>query len=292
MTGRPRALPAAMALDAVGHALYARVTGLKDFTMARAELDIIQTHRREILALAGGPREIVDLRAGSATQPRPLLSEVDRYVAIETCRAVLDDAIDGLAAAFPHLVLRGIVGEPRPGLVGAPLESTNRLVLLLEGALGRYDATMARIELTRIRSLMEPSDRLLIGMDLAKDDVCLGDGYQDSCDVFGAYMRNAMRRTNREIGTDFRSSDWLLVVEPQSSQGRVEIRFEARCPVTVNGGRTGERWTFERGETLIVEHAYKHSEGQVAAMAVGAGFGVSKVWRDCAQGYALFLLAP
>lgn len=292
MASLPRALPPAFALDAVGHALYARVTSLPCYTQACAEANLIQTHRRDLLAKAGSPKEIVDLNAGTATQSRGLLHDVERYVAIESCRAVLDDAVDGLGAAFPHLEVNGIVGDPAFGLAYAPTPRDPRLLLMLNSALGKLDPTEARLELARIRGLMEPEDRLLVGVDLHKDDSRLADSYQDIGDVQGAYFRNALRRANREVGTDFRSTDWNLAIEAQADSGRVEIRFEARDRLTVDGGRSGTSWQFEKDEPLVVEHAYKPTEGQVAAIAVGAGYTVEQVWRDGAEGFALFLLAP
>ena len=292
MAEHPRALPPGMALDAVGHALYARVTALPGFGLARAESELLRTQGRNVLARAGGPREIVDLEAGTATQPRSLLDSVERYVAVDRCRPVLDDAVGGLAAAFPKLEVRGIVGDPAFGLAAATRDCGPRLALLLGSALGRLDPTGARLELARLRSAMTPDDRLLVGMDLVKDERRMRDTYDDPSDVYAAFARNALRRANREIGTDFRTSDWSATVEVQPNRGRVEIRLEARRDLTVEGGRTGERWRFARGESIIVEHAYKPSEGQLAAIALGAGFRVEEVWNDVLHGYALFMLAP
>ncbi len=292
MAERPRALPPGMALDAVGHALYARVTALPGFGLARAESELLRTQGRQVLARAGGPREIVDLEAGTAVQPRSLLNAVDRYVAVDRCRPVLDDAVGGLAAAFPKLEVRAIVGDPAFGLAAATRERGPRLALLLGSALGRLDPTKARLELAHVRAAMAADDRLLVGMDLAKDERRLRETYDDPSDVYAAYARNALRRANREVGTDFRPADWSATVEVQPDKSRVEIRLEARRDLIVEGGRTGERWTFAAGESIVVEHAYKPSEGQLAALALGAGFRVEEVWNDPLHGYALFMLAP
>lgn len=290
MADRPRALPTGIALDAVGHALYARVTALPCFTAARAEAELLRVHRWEILDLAGGPREIVDLRAGTAVQARPLLDSVASYVAVEPCCAVLDDALDGLGTAFPHLATHGVVGDAAFGLRASRAEDGPRLVLLLESTLGRLDPTASRLELVRIRSEMTPGDRLLIGMDLAKAESCLGDAFNDPTGVVAAYFRNAFRRANREVGTDFRSADWTFAVEPQPEHGRVELRFEARSAVAVNGGRAGDGWDFMPGDALVVERAHKPTEAQVAALALAAGFRIAGAWTDGPQGYGLFLL--
>ncbi len=291
MSTRPRALPPAIAFDAVGHALYARVTALPQHTLARAESELVRTHGREIMEEAGWPGEIVDLNAGTTVQARSLLREIRRYVAVEPCRAVLDDAVDGLEAAFPHVEIKGIVGEPSFGIAAAGRDLGARLVLLLGSYVGRFDPTMARLELARIRGHFEPEDRLLVGMDLAKDAYG-ADAYDDSTDVYPAFVRNALRRTNREVGTDFRSADWRLVVDPQPDEGRVEIRFEACSEVVVTGGRAGGGWDFTMGEPLVIERAYKPSEGQMAAIAIGAGFRLVQSWIDSPGGYGIFLLAP
>lgn len=292
MADRPRALPPGMALDAAGHALFARVTSLPSFALARAESELLRTQKHHVLSSAGAPREIVDLQAGTATQPRPLLDNVERYVAVDRCRPVLDDAVGCLATAFPKLEVRAIVGDPAFGLAVAAHDRGPRLALLLGSALGRLDPTAARLELSRVRAAMEPEDRLLVGMDMVKDERRMRETYDDANDVYAAFARNALRRANREVGTDFRSTDWAVTVEVQPERGRVEIRLEARRDLKVDGGRTGAGWSFAAGEAIVVEHAYKPSEGQLAATAIGAGFRVEEVWKDEAHAYALFLLAP
>ena len=292
MAGKPRALPAGAALDAAGHALFARVTALPEYTLSRAETDLLRSRRDEILQAAAHPREIVDLEAGSSVRARPLLEGAEGYVAIERCRPVLHDTINSLAAALPRLRTRGVVGEAVSGVASVPRGEGPRLILLLGGALGRYDAAGARLLLWRIRAEMSPRDRLLVGVDLDKEPRRLLDAYRDPAGVVSAYLRNAFRRVNREVGTDFRPGDWDERVEVQSQQGRVEIRYEARKDLVVFGGRTGGDWAFGSGEPLVVEHAYKPSEAQVAAIALGGGFGIAGVWTDPAQGYGLFMLGP
>lgn len=292
MSDRPRALPPEMAFDAVGHALFARVTASPSFSLARDEATLLRTYRNEILDRAGRPGEIVDLDAGDGTRARPVLDGAGSFVAVETCRAVLDDGVEGLAAAFPSLKVRGIVGNALFGLGSSTPSKEPRLVLLLGSGLARLEPTAARIELVKLRQAMQPQDTLLLGFDLAKGECAMQAAYDDEAGFYAAFSRNALRRANREVGTDFRVDEWRYVAEPQPHRGRVEIRFEARRAIAVSGGRTGMGWDFMPGEPLIVEHAHKPTEGQVAALVLSAGFTLEESWKDDPKGYGLFLLRP
>lgn len=292
MAAVPPAFPPGMALDAAGHALYARVTALPSFTLVRAESELLRTKGREILAAAGNPAEIVDLSATTVSQPASLLANAARYIVVDLSLSVLHDVLGAATANFPAMESRGIVGEPVFGLEAAERGVGRRMILLLGSMIGRHEPADARLQLTQIRKSMVAGDTFLLGVDLYKEERRLQDAYDDPTGIFAAYIRNGLRRANREVGTDFQSADWQTVVDVQSTRGCVEIRLEARRALTVSAGRIGGSWSFLPGESIIAERAYKPSEGQAAATALAAGFGILGAWTDCGLGYALFLLAP
>lgn len=292
MAGAPPAFPLGMALDAAGHALYARVTALPSFTIVRAESELLRTCGRDIMASAGNPSEIVDLSATTVTQPASLLANAARYIVVDLSPSVLHDVLGVAEANFPNMESRGIVGEAAFGLESTPRGPGNRMILMLGGGIGRYEPTDARIQLSRMRKAMGAGDTLLLGVDLAKDERRLRDAYDDPSEIFSTYLRNSFRRANREVGTDFHSPDWQTVVDVQSTRGCVEIRFEARRAVHVDAGLAGGDWSFLPGEGIVAERAYKPTEGQAAATVLAAGFGIAGAWTDCGLGYALFLLTP
>jgi L-histidine N-alpha-methyltransferase len=291
MAGMPPAFPPGMALDAAGHALYARVTALPSFTLVRAESELLRTGGREMLAAAGNPSEIVDLSATTVSQPASLLANAARYVVVDLSLSVLHDVLGAATANFPAMESRGIVGEPVFGLEASERSGGRRMILLLGSLIGRYDPAEARLQLAQIRRSMLPGDTLLMGVDTLKEERRLHDAYDDPTGVFGAYVRNSMRRANREVGTDFQSADWQTVVDVQSTRGCVEIRLEARRALSVSAGRIGGHWSFLPGESIVAERNYKPSEGQAAATALAAGFSIAGAWTDCGLGYAVFLLS-
>ncbi len=244
------------------------------------------------MATAGNPSEIVDLTATTVSQPASLMANAARYVVVDLSLSVLHDVLGAAKANFPAMESRGIVGEPVFGLEAAERGPGRRLILLLGSLIGRYEPTEARHQLSLIRKSMVPGDSLLVGVDLLKEERRLEDAYDDPTGVFSAYIRNGLRRANREVGTDFNTADWQTVVDVQTTRGCVEIRLEARRSLTVSAGRIGGHWSFLAGESIVAERAYKPSEGQAAATVLAAGFGIAGAWTDCGLGYALFLLTP
>src|SRR5215813_8836782 len=94
---REKWLPPKYFYDAAGSALFERITQLPEYYLTRAEHALLDAHAAAILA-ASGPREIVELGAGSPAKVLRLLAGLNgtrplaRYVPVDVDGSTLDVA--------------------------------------------------------------------------------------------------------------------------------------------------------------------------------------------------------
>ena len=77
------------------------------------------------------------------------------------------------------------------------------LILYIGSSIGNFEPMRAAALLARVRRTMQPADRMLLGIDLAKAPEVLLPAYDDAQGVTAAFNKNILRRINRELAADF-----------------------------------------------------------------------------------------
>jgi L-histidine N-alpha-methyltransferase len=118
LTASPKSLPPHLFYDAAGSELYECITELPEYSLTRAEQEILEAHADDIAVRAAdggaGPLTVVELGAGSATKTEALLRAVLRrqnrceYVPIDVSHDALVRAEQRLGAGFPDVHLRAL----------------------------------------------------------------------------------------------------------------------------------------------------------------------------------------
>ncbi len=207
LTRELKELPPKYFYDSRGSELFDRITSLPEYYPSRAEREILNRRAPEIVSEADA-RELVELGSGTASKTRALLyamagaGSLRRYVPFDVDESVVARCARELVELYPGLVVHGVVGDFERDLGRIPT-GDRRLLAFLGGTVGNlYPAERATL-LRRLRRLMGPSDRLLIGTDLVKDRRVLEAAYNDSEGVTAEFNRNVLRVVNEGLGADF-----------------------------------------------------------------------------------------
>ena len=210
LASRPRRLPPKYFYDARGSALFQRISELPEYYLTRAEQGIIESVGGELMARLQ-PIDIVELGPGSARKLRLLLdadgasARVERYVPFDLDRETTEAAAERLVEDYPSLEVHGVVGDLELDLRGVPSPIGRRLVAFFGSTIGNLDAEARRELLSRVRLLLGPEDRLLLGVDLVKDVDLLEAAYDDSDGVTAEFNRKHSERDKSPPGWRFRS---------------------------------------------------------------------------------------
>ncbi len=282
LTADPKWLPPKWFYDARGSELFDEITRLPEYYPTRAERAVLEVRAAEIAELTGA-KTLIELGSGSSEKTRLLLDAFSRrgglgtFVPLDVSVSALRASTAALAADYPRLRVRGIVGDFTRHLDRLPTGGA-RLVAFLGGTIGNLLPTERAEFLTRTRAALEAGDWLLIGTDLVKDPAVLVPAYDDAAGVTAEFNRNVLRVLNRELGADFAPEAFAHVALWDPDREWIEMRLRAQRPMRVRV--LDLEVDFAAGEDLRTEVSAKFRPEGIAAELTAAGFHPERFWTD------------
>jgi L-histidine N-alpha-methyltransferase len=282
--------------DERGSALFDRITTLPEYYPTRCERSILNRCAPEIVATCGAS-DLVELGSGTASKTRALLyamagaGTLRRYVPFDVDPSVIEASAGELTQMYPGLRVHGVVGDFGHDLHRIP-PGDRRLFVFLGGTIGNLYPPERAEFLARLRALMSPSDRLLLGTDLVKDKRVLEAAYNDSEGVTAEFNRNALHVLNARVGADF---------DPQAFEHRafydernswIEMRLRSTCDQTVRLETANIDVHFAAGEELRTEISTKFTRAGVEQELSDADLVLEKFYTDEDDLFGLSLAGP
>lgn len=289
-------LPCKLFYDAAGSKLFEEITALPEYYPTRTELAILKAHGSEMASRIGKDALIVEFGSGASRKTRALLDALETprvYLPIDISSEMLLSSARGLAAAYPGLDVRPLVGDYMHPL-DLPLsddEKRRGVTVFFPGStIGNFERDEAVLFLRRVRSACGEATRMLIGVDVPKAPELLEAAYDDEAGVTARFNRNVLRVINRDFGGRFSLDAFRHRAVWNAECSRVEMHLVSeRLQRVAVGQRT---YTFGAGEPIVTEHCYKYRPEVFAALVENAGFEVAHVWFDERAAFSVQLLVP
>ena len=281
--------------DTRGSELFDRICSLPEYYPTRTELSILTARAQEIVDETGAT-ELVELGSGAADKARILLDAMaaagtlERYVPFDVSEQVVRDAAEHLVQEYDGLHVHGVVGDFERHLERVPPTSGDaRIVALLGGTVGNFPPGTRRRFLRKVRALLGPDDRLLLGTDLVKDPAVIEAAYDDPEGITAEFNRNVLHVINRELGADFVPEAFEHIAFFDRQREWVEMRLRSQRPCSVMIEAIGLRVEFAAGEELRTEISAKFTRARVAADYRAAGLQLEGWYTDPDELFALSL---
>ncbi len=297
LLAQPKTLPPALFYDDEGCRLFYRITNLPEYYLTRTELALLGEVAPQVAATATAPAALVEYGASSEAKATKLLDQTDAqraaifstYVPIDVAETALLAMADRLASARPGLRVLPVVADfLQPVRLPPALDRLNRLGFFPGSTIGNLDPAQARQFLAQARSALGRGARMLVGVDLRKDEALLIPAYDDAAGVTAAFNLNILRRLNREAGADFDLRGFAHRAVWNDAEGRIEMHLVSLRPQMAH--LNGHTVRFAPGETIHTENSYKHTAEGFQAIATAAGWRVERMWTDAARLFSLHLL--
>ncbi len=277
-------LPPKYFYDARGSELFDRITTLPEYYPSRAEREILNRRAPEIVAESDAC-ELVELGSGTASKTRALLyamagaGTLRRYVPFDVDESVVEQCAAELVEIYPGLAVHGVVGDFERHLGHIP-SGEQRLFAFLGGTIGNLHPVERAAFLGRVRKLMGPTDRLLIGTDLVKDRDVLEAAYNDSEGVTAEFNRNVLNVVNEGLGADFNPEAFEHVAFFDEANSWIEMRLRSKGAQTVRIAGAELEVTFADGEELRTEVSAKFTRDAVESELGAAGLRLDDFHND------------
>jgi dimethylhistidine N-methyltransferase len=277
-----KSLPCRYFYDARGSELFEEITRLPEYYPTRTETAILQAHAAEMASAVAEDAVLVEFGSGSSLKTEILLGKLPRlaaYVSIDVSPSALDAARRRLAQRFPALDVRPLVGDfSCPIVLPADLAPRPKTGFFPGSTIGNLAPLEAQRLLRTFRHSLAPGGRLIVGVDLRKDEETLWAAYNDSAGVTAAFNLNLLARINREIAPAFDLSAFRHQAIYNARHGRIEMHLVSLCEQDVL--IRGRSFHFRKGETIHTENSYKYSVGQFRDLTRAADWQPRRVWTD------------
>lgn len=290
-------LPSKYLYDDVGSALFEVISHLPQYGLTRADERLLRRHASEIVERVSGPVAVTELGSGSGRKTRWLLEALCKrqrtsyypieisHSALVTCARELSD-IDAISiVGFEREYLDGLLE------VAAYRKPDQRLLVLFLGStIGNFDREAGIKFLSKVRSILQPGDSLLLGTDLEKPSWELLQAYDDELGVTAAFNLNLLSRINRELGADFDIPQFAHFARLNHEARSVEMHLRSKRRQVVSIPAAEVVVEFQADETIWTESSHKYSASEVFQIARDAGFQCKVQWVDQQWPFAESLL--
>ncbi len=277
--------------DQRGSELFEAITELPEYYPTRTELGILQNKGEAIAEFLGEECMLVELGSGSSRKIRTLLDAVEpaAYVPLDISRDHLLSSARALAADYPELEVHAACTDYSNDFQLPELpEHLPRVAFFPGSSIGNFEPDDASRLLTRLGRHLGEDGKLLIGVDLKKQNHILHAAYNDTRQVTAAFNLNLLERMNRELEADFDVELFEHQAYFNDDAGRIEMHLVSQVDQAVSVG--GAQVDFTAGETLHTESSYKYSIEEFHALAETGGFVADQVWTDEQQLFSVHCL--
>lgn len=278
-----KSIPCTWLYDRRGSELFESITAVPEYYPTHTEILILHSCAAEIGALAGPRASLIELGSGSSHKTPLLLEALDQpacYVPIDISAQFLEESVSALQARFPSLPIHPVVADfQQLGALLLNAEAGERRVVFFPGStIGNLAPDEAVDLLRQVARLARTGGLLVLGADATQDPALLLPAYADAQGLTAAFNKNLLVRMNRELAADFDVDSFCHEARFDSQQHRVEMHLVSRCEQWVQVA--GERFHFDRGESIHTENSYKYGLLRIQAMARSAGWAQRQMWTD------------
>jgi dimethylhistidine N-methyltransferase len=287
----PKRLSPKYFYDAAGSELFEQITRLPEYYPTRTELTILRDRGRAISELIPNGAALVEFGAGATTKARLLLDQcpIGAYVPVDISGDFLNAQADALRIDYPGLSVFPVTADfTTPFELPAPIRRMPKVGFFPGSTLGNFEPHEARAFLRSAREIPGRNARMVIGVDLEKDERVLYDAYNDSAGVTARFNLNVLHRINRELGADFDVGAFIHRAIYNRDRHRIEMHLISKKAVTAEV--LGRKFSFRPGESIHTENSYKYSIERFVTLAKNSGWMPLQSWTDEARMFSVHAL--
>jgi L-histidine N-alpha-methyltransferase len=288
-------IPSKYFYDERGSRLFEAITELPEYYLTRAEHALLQRAAGD-LARRAPAAELVELGGGASPKVRMLVDalletgRLRRCVLLDISSEVLQESVEAIAADYPGLSVRGVVGDFCEDLAAIG-PGDDRLIAFLGSTIGNLHPTEeVPAFLARVARQLAPGDGFVLGVDLVKDKTTLEAAYNDARGLTAEFNRNILRVVNERFDADFDPEDFEHVAFYDEARCWIEMRLRARRAVKARVPAAGVTIALPRGGEIRTEISCKYTLPALEARARGTGLEVEGWFTDRDQLFGLALM--
>lgn len=285
-----RAIPARWFYDHAGSKLFEEITGLEEYYPTRTEISILEGIGRDLAAVVGKHRAVVEFGSGSSTKTPLLLGAISpaAYVPIDISGDFLRESAAALHRHFSDLPIYPLEADfTQPIALPPEVADISKLGFFPGSTIGNLIPARAVDLLRSMRGSLGEGSQLLIGLDRVKPESIVIPAYDDGEGVTAAFNLNLLNRINRELDGNVPVENFRHKIVWNDEMSRIEMHLEASqdCEFDV----AGEAFRMTAGETIHTENSHKYDRRDARLLLRAGGWTPVGEWHDENDWFSIFL---
>ncbi|MDY7097759.1 MAG: L-histidine N(alpha)-methyltransferase [Pseudomonadota bacterium] len=285
-----KAVPARWLYDDAGSQLFEDITQLPEYYPTRAETEILEARGRDFVKRIGEDRAVVEFGSGSSVKTPLLLKAIDpaAYVPLDISGDFLRASAQELGQKFPGLPVYPVEADfMRRVELPQQIAQMPKLGFFPGSTIGNMVARSAVDLLRNMRETLGEGAKLLIGMDLIKDEDVLLAAYDDAAGVTGEFNLNLARRINAELKGDIPVDALVHEARWNDEHSRIEMHLVATRAMVFTVA--GKNFAMAKGESIHTENSHKFSRRTANMLLLAGGWEPEMRWLDSEDRFSLIL---
>lgn len=277
-------LPSKYFYNATGSRLFEQITRLHEYYPSRTEKSILKRYARDMMQ--GGCAALVELGSGDCSKISLLLRTLPAeklgaltYVPFDVSRSAVERSRQELEANFAPLRINGIVADFMRQIHLVP-DYDDRVFCFFGSTLGNLARSEAFRFMETLGRMVQPGERLLVGLDRVKEKPVLETAYNDKYGVTDSFNKNILKVINSIIGADFNPDFFRHHAFFNEEKQRIEMHLVADRDMTVSSPLFERGLKICKGRHIHTENAHKYTDEHIEAFASCGGFRVKDVYSD------------
>lgn len=301
LTAFPKYLSSKFFYDEVGDELFQQIMALPEYYLTRAEYEIFETHKTNIIHHFDAKNEgfdLIELGAGDGKKTKLLLEELLQnerdftYNPIDISENAIEGLVKDLNLEMPNVVVEGQIGEYFEVLDRLKQMSDRKKVIMVLGSnIGNLLHSRAIQFLKKLCNAMHDGDLLFMGFDQKKHPQKVLDAYNDKSGVTAAFNKNILARINKELDANFNLDKFMHweTYDPESGTAKSYLISKEKQTVDVN--ELSLQIHFEAWESIHTEISQKYDDDIVKWLAKESGLKIIKSFSDKNNDYKDYLIS-
>lgn len=275
--------------DDIGSGIFQEIMKMPEYYPTACEFEILSMQGSEIIQKLdfNAPFNIVEFGAGDGIKTRQLLKKLVEtnvdfsYVPIDISKKAIEALEANMLEHLPDLKIRPMIGNYFSMIEELSHSGVPSLFLFLGGNIGNYEVHEVNSLLASFNQCMKTGDKLLTGFDLQKNPSTIRYAYDDPKGITKAFNINLLHRINRELGGNFKTSQFDFYSFYNPVNGEVRSYLVSLVKQKVHIQRTDKCYDFEQNELIRTELSKKCTLPEIENSASANGFTVMEHFLDC-----------
>ncbi|PKV49562.1 dimethylhistidine N-methyltransferase [Aquimarina sp. MAR_2010_214] len=300
LTAFPKYLSSKFFYDEVGDELFQQIMALSEYYLTRAEYEIFETHKSDIIRNFDEVKEgfdLIELGAGDGKKTKVLLQELLNqhydftYNPIDISENAIDGLVKNLNQEMPEVTVQGQIGEYFEVLDRLKHMSDRKKVIMVLGSnIGNLLHPRAIQFLKKLHNAMHTGDLLFIGFDQKKHPQKVLDAYNDKSGITAAFNKNVLARINKELNGNFDLDKFMHWETYDPENGTAKSYLVSKEKQTVDIDSLSLQVHFEAWESIHTEISQKYDDDIVKWLAKESGLKIVKSFSDQNNNYKDYLI--